>query len=541
MIRSGEATQRVNMAMTVGKKFGVTKRTGYGVVIALWLALAVACSSPYDTSAVVQSGHLESTVMQQCSAIGARNRAGMTITSASVVNAGQFIAPTPDPFGRPSDFSALPAFCRIAGVLTPTTDSQIGFELWLPEQWNGDFLQAGNGGAAGALVYGAMTEPLKRGYAVAHTDTGHIGGGGDFSWAVDHPERMIDYQHRAVRELTLVGKQLTQDFYRRTPKHAVWMGCSTGGRQGLKEVQWYPDDYDLVIAGAPANNWSALMMLSMWIERELDAVPSLLPKLPHLHTAAVAACDAMDGVVDGVVTEPAACDFDPGTLACGAAAAQACLTEPEQDAARRIYAGVLDASGAVVMPGTGVGSELEWAGYASPRFRIGSDYFRHVIAPGTDWQVGQLNVDRDLALAEAYDQGAAKAMEADIQAFVDGGGKLLLYHGTSDGLIPYQNTVNYFSAVREALGAQRMDAQVKLFLVPGMAHCAGGSGAHAVDWLAAAEDWLAGGEAPSQLLGHHPQSDSQTPAFTRPVCAFPRVPTYLGSGDVNAHASFTCQ
>ena len=162
----------------------------------------------------------------------------------------------------------------------PAADSDVRFELWLPTSgWNGRFMQTGNGGAAGSLVYGSMIAPLARGYAVAHTDTGHRGGGGDFSWAPGHPERLIDYQYRAVHELTTVGKTVAARFYERSPERSYWWGCSTGGRQGLKAIQRYPEEYDAVIAGAPANNWSPLMLLSILIERELQSAASLLPKL----------------------------------------------------------------------------------------------------------------------------------------------------------------------------------------------------------------------------------------------------------------------
>ncbi len=512
----------------------------------LWLVLIVTLTACGESeSPVVQAPPVQSnqgqTAAQACTALAASAPADTTINTAEVVAAGTFVAPTPNPFGPEPDFSGLPEFCRLAGSIAPTSDSDIRFELWLPvEGWNGFFMQTGNGGAAGALAYGSLLQPLNRGYAVAHTDTGHRGGGGDFSWAPDHPERMVDYQYRAVRELTIAGKHLTEQYYGRVPERAYWMGCSTGGRQGLKEVQRFAGDYDAVIAGAPANNWSPLMMLSMVIERELDRVPSLVPKLGLLHAAAIAACDQSDGVADRVITTPESCGFDPGSVQCGTGETTNCLTENEVAAARTIYAGVVNSEGDTLMPGTGPGSEMEWAAYASPGFRIGSNYFSHLVAEDPDWTLANLDVDRDLALAEAYDRDAAKAMDANIQAFVEAGGKLLLYHGTTDGLIPYANTVNYYNSVTAALGQDLADQHVQLFLVPGMAHCSRGNGVYEIDWLGAMEKWVEQGQVPEVLAGSHPGSADGRPGFSRPVCSYPSEPRYDGAGEVDLASSFQC-
>jgi feruloyl esterase len=197
------------------------------------------------------------------------------VAVAEPVAAGQFRSPAPPAFGPPRDLSFLPAFCRVAGTIRATAESDIRFELWLPENWNGKFMQTGNGGAAGAIVYDSLIDPLLRGYAVANTDTGHQGGGGDFAWAVGQPQKLIDYQYRAVQELTVAGKALTAARFGRPANRSYWLGCSTGGRQGLKEAQRYPEDYDGIVAGAPASNWSPLMLLSVTIQRNLG--PGGLP------------------------------------------------------------------------------------------------------------------------------------------------------------------------------------------------------------------------------------------------------------------------
>jgi feruloyl esterase len=473
-----------------------------------------------------------------------------TIESAAVVAAGAFESPAPGQPGAPAgDFSTLPAFCRVTGSIQPSPDSDIRFELWLPaEGWNGKFLQTGNGGAAGAIVYGSLAEPLSRGYAVANTDTGHQGGGGDFAWAVGHPEKLIDYQYRAVHELTIVGKAITEARYGQPAEKAYWDGCSTGGRQGLKEAQRYPEDYDAIIAGAPASNWSALMSLSVLIQRNLGPGGLGIDKLGMLEGAALAACDATDGVSDRVIGEPGQCGFDPASLQCDNGDSGQCLTATEVAAAKRIYAGVVDSSGEVLMPGTGPGSELLWAAYASPQFSIGTNYFRNVVMKDTSWDPATFDVDEDLAAAERVDAGATKAMDPDLSAFIARGGKLITYHGTADGLIPYGNSVNYYESVVRKLGAEKVEDNVKLYLVPGMSHCSGGEGAFDIDWLTALERWDGQGETPEALPAAHPAAVPGPPGapptpsrpFTRPVCPYPQVAKYKGSGDVDDAANFEC-
>ncbi len=484
-----------------------------------------------------------------CEDLTALSLAHTTIVSARMVAAGAFEAPTPAFAGWTADYSVLPAFCRVTGSIAASPDSDIQFEVWLPsEGWNGKFLQTGNGGAAGSIVYSSLAEPLSRGYAVANTDTGHRGTGGDFSWAVDHPEKMKDYQYRAVHELTIVGKALTEARYGKPPGKSYWYGCSTGGRQGLKEAQLFPEDYDGIIAGAPANNWSPLLALSISIERNLGPDGLGVDKLGALKEAAIAACDAVDGVRDRVIAEPSRCGFDPASLQCGKDRSDKCLRASEVAAARRIYAGVVDRAGDVLIPGTGPGSELEWAAYASSGFDIGTNYYRHVVVGDPSWDPATFDVDADLPRAERVDDGAAKAMDPDLSAFVGHGGKVILFHGTADGLIPYGNTVRYYDSVVEKLGAQAASGGLSLYLVPGMAHCSGGDGAYEVDWLGALENWVQETGPPGALTALHPTDSgggptapsSTGPAFSRLLCVYPQVARYKGSGDEADAASFEC-
>jgi feruloyl esterase len=349
--------------------------------------------------------------------------------------------------------------------------------------------------------------------------------------------------------LTVVGKALTARRYGRQPDRSYWVGCSTGGRQGLKEAQRYPEDYDGIVAGAPASNWSALMALSIVTQRNLGEGGLGVEKLGLLKEAAIAACDVDDGVADRVITNFATCAFDPASLQCAAAPTAQCLNPTEVAAARRIYAGVVR-SGETVMPGTGVASEPLWAAYASQQFAIGTNYFRNIVARDPNWNPATFDVDRDLAAVEAADNGAADAMNPDLSEFVGRGGKLITYHGTTDGLIPFGNSVAYHEAVVDELGARRSDDSVKFYLVPGMDHCSGGEGAFAIDWLTPLESWVERGEAPAALQAAHPAGAPPGPPgaspappsspFTRPVCPYPQVPTYDGTGDIADAASFDC-
>jgi feruloyl esterase len=488
-------------------------------------------------------------VALNCEALKNVAVAHTAITSVETVAAGTFRLTVPE-FGPPPDFSKLPAFCRVTGSIHPSADSDIRFELWLPKQgWNGKFLQTGNGGAAGTIVHGSLAEPLSRGYAAANTDTGHQGGAGDFAWAVGHPEKMIDYAYRAVHELTVVGKAITETAYRKTPAKSYWFGCSTGGRQGLKEAQRYPEDYDAIIAGAPASNWSPLLSLSILIQHNLTGPSGLaVDKLAVLREAALGQCDAADGLKDRIISDPDKCAFDPATVQCQGENTQRCLSASEVAAAQRIYRGVVNKSGETLIPGTGPGSELEWAAFVSQQFRIGTNYFRNVVAHDPNWDPATFDVDVDVVRMEKLDAGAADAMDPDLSQFIARGGKLITYHGTTDGIIPFGNSVNYYRSLVAKLGEDNVSSSVRLYLVPGMGHCLGGEGAFVIDWLSALENWVEKGKVPGALTGTHPAvvpgapgaPPSPSKSFTRPVCAYRLVAKYNGTGDTADAANFSC-
>jgi feruloyl esterase len=470
------------------------------------------------------------------------------VTLAEARPAGPFTAPGPNLGPGPAGMN-LPAFCRVAATLTPSADSDIRIELWLPANWNGKFMMVGNGGWSGSISYSAMAEPLSRGYAVASTDTGHAGARGTF--AIGHPEKLIDFAWRAVHETAVKAKALTAAYYAGKPKLSYWNGCSSGGKQGLKEVQKFPADFDGVIAGAPANNWIRLQAQSLTANMA-NLPPGRPPILGPaqfslLHKAAVEQCDGLDGLKDGEITDPRACRFKAASIVCKPGeAAGACLTAEQAEVADRIYAPVRDPkTKALIYPGMPPGSEMQWAPIMSQPWTTGVDTFA-VLLGNPAWDFRSFDPGKEVAAAEKADIGLM-AVDPDLSAFKARGGKLIQYHGWSDAFIPTENSVNYYeSVVSRQGGLSQTQAFDRLFLVPGMGHC---GGAYAIDWISALEQWVEGGHAPDSLSGRRlPPSQGFGPPPTpapdlgaRPICAYPQVASYKGAGSEKDPAAFACK
>ena len=257
----------------------------------------------------------------------------------------------------PGEFTVkVPAFCRVGGIITPSSDSEIHFEVWLPaEGWNGKFRGTGNGGFAGSINYAEMAAAIRDGYATASTDTGHRADGIDADWALGHPEKVVDFGNRAIHEMTVKAKGVIEAFYGETPKRSYFSSCSNGGRQALMEAQRYPDDYDGILAGAPANFWTHLLIAPFYAEGKpmLDDPASYIPKekIPALAKAVNAACDELDGLKDGVISDPTACRFNPATIVCKGAETDECLTPLQAASLQRIYDGARNGDGKVIFPG----------------------------------------------------------------------------------------------------------------------------------------------------------------------------------------------
>jgi feruloyl esterase len=438
-----------------------------------------------------------------------------------------------------------PAHCRVAAVLMPSADSHIEMELRLPlAGWNGKFEAVGNGGWAGSISTGAMAAALREGYATASTDTGHKSAetpGGSF--ALGHPEKLVDYGYRAVHEMTLRSRALIEAFYGTGARLSYWNGCSNGGRQGLMEAQRYPEDFDGIVAGAPAANWSGRALSSLWVAQAVHKEEaSYIPpgKYPLLHNAVLEACDALDGVKDGTLEDPVRCHFDPAVLRCRGADGPGCLTGPQVEAARKIYAGATNSRKQEFFPGLEPGSELGWATYGGPRpFSIGEDFFRFVVFQDAAWSFRALDFETGVALAERMEHGTINALDPNLRRFFAHGGKLLQYHGWSDPQIPPMHSVQYYRSVVEAMGgAAHTQDSYRLFMVPGMQHCGGGSGPNQFNAMAALERWRESGAAPDQLPAW--RVTNNLVEMSRPLCPYPLVARYKGTGSTNDAANFAC-
>jgi feruloyl esterase len=483
---------------------------------------------------------------EDCQKLAALSLPHTTITLAEKVPAGGFTVPGhPMPIGPPTDFKSLPAFCRVAATAKPSSDSDIKFEVWMPlANWNGKFLGTGNGGWLGAIIYPALAGGLSHGYAVANTDTGHVSGVMDGSWALGHPEKIIDFGYRAVHEMTEQGKAIVTAFYGKRPAYAFWNGCSSGGKQGLKEAQRFPEDYNGIVAGAPANYWTHLTAATVWfgllgLKDRAGYIPP--GKYPVIHKAVLEACDAADGIKDGVIDDPRKCHFDPKVLQCPGADGPDCLTAAQVETARKVYGPATTPLGWQFFPGLEPGSELVWGflmGGPEPS-RIGSDYFTYIVHQDAHWNPRRLDFDKEVPEADKVDHGAINAIDPNLKKFKAHGGKLIMYHGWADALIPPQNSINYYNSVVKAMrGAKKTEDFFRLFMVPGMGHCFGGEGPCDFDALAALEQWVEHGKAPDTIIASH--STAGKVDRTRPLCVYPRVAKYKGTGSTDEAANFAC-
>lgn len=465
--------------------------------------------------------------------------------------------------GKP--IAELPNFCRVAAVSKPSTDSNIEFEVWMPATgWNGKFQGVGNGGFAGEISYEGMANAIAHGYATASTDTGHEASGIDASWALRHPEKIIDYGHRAIHVTALNAKAMIEAFYGSAPKRSYFNSCSNGGRQALMEAQRYPTDYDGIIAGAPANYWTHLLSNAAWDNQALLArQESYIPasKLSAIESAALAACDAADGVKDGVIEDPPRCHFDPAVLECKGAESDACLTTPQIETLKKLYSGGKTSGGKSVFPGYSPGGEAEPGGWAlwitgsepekSLMFAFGTQFFKNMVFDNSSWDFRTFDVNRDTVAADQKMASVLNANDPDLSAFNKRGGKLILYHGWSDAAIAARATINYYGRVMDKMGADTTARFVRLFMVPGMEHCGGGAapddfGEQGVaegdpnhNISTALEHWVEGGPAPETLIAAKRDQNGKV-ARTRPLCAYPAIAQYKGSGSTDDAANFAC-
>jgi len=466
-----------------------------------------------------------------------------TVTTAGEVAPGAFTLPTQAGAAAVQAMASLPSFCRVAVTSRPTADSDIKIEVWMPTSgWNGKFQAVGNGGWAGTIAYTDMAAVLARGYATASTDTGHTTPGASF--VLGHPEKLVDYAHRSLHEMAVHAKALVSAYYGNPPTASLWNGCSTGGNQGLTLANMYPADFDAIIAGAPPDQRARVHGVRLVIHRLVHRTSgSYIPpqKYPAIHKAVMDACDANDGVKDGVLENPARCRFDPKVLQCKDVDGPSCLTAEQVETARALYSDVKHPQTGRVLysPLLQPGSELLWGTLAGPQpFSNASETYKYLVAKDPAWEPSQFNAAVDV---ERMDTAAAvlNTVSPNLKPFFARGGKLLMYHGWSDQQNPASTSVNYFTSVLDTVGRSAVGKSIQLYMVPGMNHCRSGVGTDTFDKVAAIEQWMARGRAPEQILASH--ATDGTIDRTRPLCPYPQVAVYKGSGNTDEASSFSCR
>lgn len=515
-------------------------------------------------AAIVSSGALAAPLPPACEGLAALSLADTTITVAASVAAGTM---------PPIDTAA----CRVAGTIRPTSDSAIAFEVWLPiSGWNGKFLSAGEGGFAGVVNHAGIADALRRGYAGGSTDTGHTGGTADF--APGHPQQVTDFGWRGKHLQAVRSKEIVKAFYGRPATHSYFSSCSNGGRQALMEIQRFADDYDGVLVGAPANDWTHLFAGFVWNEQALwNTAGAYLPpsKLAAVQAATLASCDALDGVVDGVSEDPRRCNFDPASLACPAGTdTPNCLTPPQATAVRKIMAGPREpVSGRSIFAGyftSAAGEAASWplwiTGSAVPGASVqgffGNAFFGrivHEIPAPVAWDFSTFDFHGDMIAADIKTAFNFNATESKLHAFrhFNKRGKIIMWHGWEDPAISALSTVAYYERVLR--DNDDADDFFRLFMVPGMLHCGGGPGPNSFgqslpqaaplshtprhDILSALEQWVEKGVAPQRIdaVKYVNDDPAQGVLRTRPLCAWPKAARYDGKGSTDEAENFSCR
>ncbi|MBS1842264.1 MAG: tannase/feruloyl esterase family alpha/beta hydrolase [Acidobacteria bacterium] len=521
---------------------------------------------------LASASHAQTNPSTSCESLSKLTLPQAKVVAAETIPAGAFKLPTELPpwmAGAGQIFKALPPFCRVIVQATPSADSDIRIEVWLPAaNWNLKFQAHGNGGFAGDIDYVHLATSILSGYATANTSTGHSASGIDASWALGHPEKVTDFGYRAVHVMTVVAKEVIRAFYRSGPMTSYFLGCSNGGRQALMEAQRFPEDYNGILAGAPANYWTHLLSSGIWNMQALtndDASYIPAAKIPAIAHAVNAACDAQDGVTDGVLNDPRKCNFKPQTMLCKNGDANDCLTQPQIVALEKLYEGAHDASGKRIFPGFPPGGEEGPGGW--PGWIVGPEKGKSAIAAFTygffanfvyekpDWSYNKANLLESVKLADEKTAKILNATDANLAPFKSHGGKLIVYHGWNDPAISALNSIDYFESVRAKLGPAETESFVRLYMLPGVQHCGGGPGADSFGALnspglkdaqhniqTALELWVEKGTPPSSIIAaKHQGMDPATPVkFTRPLCPYPQSAKYKGSGDPNDSSNFAC-
>jgi feruloyl esterase len=499
------------------------------------------------------------------------------VVSAEVVAPGSFIAP-PRPTGPAEQvalYKQLPAFCRVKIEATPTPDSKIQIEVWLPAaNWNRRLQGIGNGGFAGEIDFEGMARALDSNAATAGTDTGHFAAGIDASWALHHPEKITDYGWRGIHQMTEQAKAIIASYYGSPVQHSYFTACSDGGREALMEAQRFPTDYDGILAGAPAYNWTTLLTgAAIAMQTLLSDSASYIPaaQVPLIHRAIVKQCDKQDGLKDSLIADPPACHFDAATVACKTGHSQRCLT-PAQVTALNTLLSERRVSDTTIFPVLPAGGELDpngWPSWITGQERgksafagFGYGYFANMVYSDPKWDFHTFDPVAGLAAAREKTSEALDATNPDLSAFRQRGGKLILYHGWADGAISPLFSIHYYEQVQQKLGKDETSNFTRLYLMPGVKHCSDGPGPDSIGaWglpsmkesdgshnvIHALEDWVEDGKAPEAIIAtkyaelpNH-QDNPHRVVMTRPLCPYPQQAHYKGTGSNKDAASFVCQ
>ncbi|MCP3729841.1 tannase/feruloyl esterase family alpha/beta hydrolase [Sphingomonas sp. MG17] len=525
------------------------------------IALCVAFSSPVALARGAP----------QAGADGCQRLARLTLPHGTRITLAEPIAASADkPWTSPEGFygraKVEQPFCRVGGTISPVPDSRIGFEVWLPlaPVWNGRFYGTAVGASMGAFQYASLPMPLSRGFAAMTHDNGHKSANFyEQSWAFDAATRtvrrtqVVDFASRAQHLATVIAKQVAATYYGRPVQRAYYLGCSQGGHHGMMEAQRYPGDYDGIVAGAHGGDWSRMMAAQAWavtrVVRDNRAGGLSKPQLAAVSRHVLARCDRADGLADGQIEDPRLCRFDPAELACGAKGTDTalCLNPAQVAATREIYRGPHTSAGRRLAPGFAPGSETYWEWHDQTQPLTGSyyDFYRLVMQRNPDWNLLSMDWDRDIDSGRRQWSAVYDAINPDLRAFDRRGGKLILHHGWSDGLITPYLSIDAYQRIQRQMGARATGNFARLFMIPGMGHCEGGPvgatrKAHEELWLTAIQNWVERGVAPdatnaaNTLIGSG-KIDGGT--RRRPWCPFPKIARYKGSGDVNDPRNFSCR
>jgi pimeloyl-ACP methyl ester carboxylesterase len=533
-------------SLTTNISVQVTKRRNMGPLLSTAVISMIALGAGFV--AFSQTGFAGAQRPVREPAIACEQLAAIKLKDVSSITARSLPAGAFTPPGSAA-INDLPAFCRVSLVIKP----QINIEVWLPMAWNERFQAVGGGGYAGSVSWAALGNALRNGYATASTDTGHNAAtqqGGSFALNSDgtlNTQLIEDFASRSLEEMTAKAKELMKVFYAENPKYSYWNGCSTGGRQGLMLAQRLPGGYDGILAGAPAINWDRFIPAELWpqiVMKQEAGGPIAASKLNAATNAAIVACDSFDGVIDGVLENPLICKFDPVALQCtsGAAPDSSCLTPGEVAAVRKIWDGPRSGDGNRLWYGLTRGTPLAALAGTNP-FTISADHLRYWLErdKAFDWHtLDYAKFDAAFEKSRAQFNRVIGSDDPDLGQFRRDGGKVLLWHGLSDQLIFPEGTIDYYERVIDkARGLKATQDFARLFLAPGVGHCGGGTGPSTFDMLGELVKWVESGQAPERIIASRMQNN---PVMrSRPLCPYPKVATYTGTGSTDDAKNFMCE